>query len=124
MSYDLTFYVPTHANGPWETTHPFHTPVRLEFLSGATSFISQIFPISGFDAPTVPRHDLPRHFTLQLDDAPEGVTAHRNGERLYYVLAGDVARLSFDTVLPLDEAMLAYIRALPSDYPLIPYVTY
>jgi len=41
-------------------------------------------------------------------------------------MAGDVAKLEFETdeVSPLDEAMMAYIRSLPPDHPLIPYVIF
>lgn len=125
MGYWLRFHVPASAKA-LETEgveQPFGAHQVLSHYGDFRSFIARIYPLYG-DQPTVPRHPLPEGFRLADDESADGVSKNTGDEPLYYVTAGDVAKLEFETdeVSPLDRAMMAYIRALPADHPLIPYV--
>lgn len=129
MSFWLRFYVPaaatevTDINGkPLE--EPFWTPQVLSYQGDSRAFIAQVFPIPGYDEPTIHRKPLPLNFRL---DEPDGISENIGGVPMYWVAAGDVAKLEFEAdeeVCSLDKAMMAYIRALPPDHPLIPYVIF
>jgi hypothetical protein len=127
MGYWLRFHVPASAEElkTEGVEHPLSAHQVLSHYGDFRSFISQVFPIYD-DQPTVQRYALPEGFRLADNENADGVSKNTGDVPLYYVMAGDVAKLEFesDEVSSLDEAMMAYIRALPPDYPLIPYVIF
>lgn len=125
MGYWLRFFVPVGKKDVncgetmWATTVLSHYGDRRDF-------ISQIFPIYD-DGDTVARHSLPDGFALGVADEGHDSDVTRlqsGGLGLYYVLAGDVAQIKIDNPHPLDAAMMAHIRALPPDWPLVPLTIY
>lgn len=125
MGYWLRFYVPASLDDLATGGKPFWTPTVLSLQSDSSSFIAQIFPLAGYDEPIVRRRPLYEGFRLGHPEVPEGITQNVRGVPLYYVRAGDVAKVKVGrSALPLDRAMMAYIRALPPKHPLVPYVVY
>ena len=115
--------------GRFDAERPLLVQDVLRHYGDSKSFVSNFYPVYNeqtLNNLPVSAHRLPSDFHI-ADFTGEEKFIHNDGNTpFYYVTAGELKQLDFGPTMPdpRDRAMMAYIRALPSNWRIIPYVIF